>query len=274
MNTSHATPEDQVQETEEQLVSRAQEAISQSRWVVGECATRWTRRYARGRTDADFGALIGLTGDQVYQRRRVWETFHELQPQFTFIKWSHFYTVLNWDDARECLQWAEDTKSTVAEMKAWRRAVRGEDLTTDPLPEELEGSAVQFLPTETSWVQDPATFGSGPARNENREPSRSEDDRNRLSAARQLGEGGEEYTPFRQGAASPAPEAGHAGAAVAEVHQPSADQLARRMASTLERCVKVMTPEFAREFRKLPEPVRDRLIKAVGELSARVGDLM
>src|SRR6266403_2119130 len=53
-----------VEESEEQLVSRAQDAVSQCRWVVGECAARWTERYARGRTDGDFAALIGLSGDQ------------------------------------------------------------------------------------------------------------------------------------------------------------------------------------------------------------------
>src|SRR5579864_7513687 len=31
-------------ESEEQLVTRAQEAVSQCRWVVGECAAKWTER--------------------------------------------------------------------------------------------------------------------------------------------------------------------------------------------------------------------------------------
>jgi len=35
-----------VEESEAQLVSRAQEAVSQCRWVVGECAAMWTERYA------------------------------------------------------------------------------------------------------------------------------------------------------------------------------------------------------------------------------------
>src|SRR5215831_6772102 len=81
---------DRIDESEEQLVSRAQEAVSHCRWVVGECAARWTERYARGRTDGDFAVLIGLTGDQVYQRRRVWETFAEARGDFSRLKWSHF----------------------------------------------------------------------------------------------------------------------------------------------------------------------------------------
>src|SRR4029077_11380043 len=102
-------------ESEEQLVTRAQEAVSLCRWVVGECASTWTQRYARGRTDGDFAVLIGLSGDQVYQRRRVWDTFAALRDEFETLKWSHFYAALNWDDARDCLSWADETHSTVAE---------------------------------------------------------------------------------------------------------------------------------------------------------------
>jgi hypothetical protein len=37
-------------ETESELISRAQLAVSQCNWVVGECAARWTQKYAKGRT--------------------------------------------------------------------------------------------------------------------------------------------------------------------------------------------------------------------------------
>ena len=64
--------------SEEELISRAQMAVSQCNWVLGECAASWTQRYARGRTDADFGQMVGLSSDQIYQRRRVWETFGDV----------------------------------------------------------------------------------------------------------------------------------------------------------------------------------------------------
>jgi len=41
-----------------------------------------------------------------------------------------------------------------------------------------------------------------------------------------------------------------------------------------EVALKVLTPEFTREFRKLPEPLRNRFIKIVGELSSKAGDMM
>ena len=95
-----------VVETEQELIQTAQRAISSCNWTVGECATKWTRRFARGRTDADFGAVVGLSGDQVYQRRRVWETYAEVREEFEQLKWSHFYISLTWEDAAECLTWA------------------------------------------------------------------------------------------------------------------------------------------------------------------------
>src|SRR5690606_18457203 len=88
-----------VKETEDQLIQRAQQALSRCNWEIGDCAAAWTKRLARGRTDADFGALIGLSGDQVYQRRRVWETFNDVHERYGELKWSHFYAALNWDDA-------------------------------------------------------------------------------------------------------------------------------------------------------------------------------
>ena len=67
-----------ITESEDELISRAQVAVSQCNWSVGECAYKWTEKYARGRTDADFGVLVGLSPDQVFQRRRVWETFADV----------------------------------------------------------------------------------------------------------------------------------------------------------------------------------------------------
>jgi hypothetical protein len=67
-----------VAESEEQLISTARDAVSQCNWVVGECASKWTQRYARNRTDGDFGQMVGLSGDQIFQRRRVWEAFGTL----------------------------------------------------------------------------------------------------------------------------------------------------------------------------------------------------
>src|SRR5690606_6066307 len=124
-------------------------------WVVGECASRWTQRYAKGRTDADFGLLVGLSGDQVYQRRRVWETFGDVRDTYASLKWSHFYISLNWDDAPECLQWAEENQATVAELKMWRRTLQGAEAVDDSPPDPWGGDPnVSFVPTMPVPVRD------------------------------------------------------------------------------------------------------------------------
>lgn len=268
---SHAKTQPRVgDESEEQLISTAVEAVSHCRWVVGECAAKWTQRYARGRTDADFGILIGVSGDQVYQRRRVWETFASVRGDFAALKWSHFYAALTWDDALDSLRWAAEMESTVAEMRAWRRAQRGEDLTVDA----MEDDAVRYLPTELEPVQDPSGFAEGGSRGDTRGPGGgAPSDRTALAGvARQVGDDGE-YSPFRSDAASPAPAKGAGERAGAPIEPPSAEQLVKRMTTTLERCVKVLSADFRKDFRRLPEPVRTKFLEAAAELAECVGHL-
>jgi hypothetical protein len=256
-------------ETEDELISQAQNALSQCQWVVGECAAKWTKRYARGRTDSDFAALIGISGDQVYQRRRVWEVFAEVRDSLGVLNWSHFYAALTWNDGLDCLRWAEETRTTVAEMRAWRRARRGEDLSVDEVGDE----AVRFLPEEPKSVHDPAEFGGGAARDE-ADSSSGQGERPLVAGvARQGGTEGEEYAPFRSGAGSIPPAEGLADTKTAVAVRTSTEQIAKRLSSTLERIVKLMTPEFRREFRRLPEPVKARFMKAADELHAKVAAL-
>jgi hypothetical protein len=265
--------------SEEQLISRAQDAVSHCRWVVGECAAQWTKRYSRGRTDADFALSVGLSPDQVFQRRRVWERFAKDREEYHKLKWSHFYSALNWDDAVECLLWAEENEATVAEMKAWRRARRGEDL-NEPADDELfAAGAVSFVPTELQPVLDP----SGEAGGRNGGPRSSngaESTNDRLvGVARQMdGEGtGDAYSPYRADAMTvPSNGAGAGGAtSAATSSEPvSTEQLVRKMTSQFERFAKIMTPAFAKEFRQLPEGTRSKFLKVVAELSSKAADLM
>jgi len=255
-------------ETEEQLVNRAQESLSSCRWVVGECAAKWTKKFARGRTDADFGNMIGLSGDQVYQRRRVWESFADVADQFNRLKWSHFYTALNWDDGMDCLQWADETESTVAEMKAWRRAQRGEDLSVEPEIDELVG--YQPLSLQTAEVQDPGSF-SGRGRNGGEvAPFSTSDELGNpaMTALARDTEQGDNYAPFRTGAMTP-PSGGK------EKSKPATpplttEQLAKRLCNTLERCTKAISDQFVEEFADLSEELQERLIGAVDRLSEKL----
>jgi hypothetical protein len=268
-----------IDETEEELVTKAQTALSRCNWTVGECAYKWTQKYAKGRTDNDFGTLVGMSGDQIYQRRRVWETFGDVTENYPSLKWSHFYVASNWDDAPESLQWANENETTVAEMKAWRRAVRGEDLTEEAGPDDWGGDpAISFLPTNLTQVREPGS-SEGTSSTEQSERSGSAGDRDLVETVAGVArgsDGGEaDYTPFRQGASSPPPDAGgeSVGVAVAAKPQVSADQLLNRATKTLERINNAITPETVKEFRKLPEKLRNRFLKALSELNSKTSGL-
>ena len=268
-------PRNAIRESEEELIQTAQTAVSHSNWVVGECAGKWTKKYAKGRTDAEFGASIGLSGDQVYQRRRVWETFSDVSEEYPTLKWSHFYVALNWDDASESLAWAEEQQATVSEMRAWRRAQRGEDLTEQsPVDDWGVDPTVSFVPSEPTAVRDPAEFNAGGAGGTGATAAGRET-RDALSGvARGAGSAEPEYTPYRRGAGSPAPKTDEAGVVVAERPQPSPEQLLKRMTSSLERLNTALTPEMVKQFRKLPEKPRSRFVQVVGEFSSKVAGLI
>lgn len=273
---SHPDQAPVVDETEESLIQTAQRAISQCRWVVGECASRWTQRHARGRTDADFGQLVGLSGDQIYQRRRVWETFSDVRAKFTSLKWSHFYSALNWDDAADCLQWADETQAAVAEMKAWRRALRGEDLTAEPEAAAAPLEHISYLSGERAYVQDPSGFSLGS--DGTRRPASTaefsgEPDPARLAAlARELDPlSGDKYAPFHAGAIQPPTT--EAAERPTPVEMMTPEQLAKRLCSTIERCNKALSEDVLEQLDQLPAKLRQRLTTAVEELHDKLSAL-
>lgn len=257
-------------DTEQVLISRAQLAISHCNWEVGECAAHWTRRFARGRTDADFAQLVGLSADQVYQRRRVWETFSDVYANYAELKWSHFYSALNWDDAAECLQWAQDLGATVAEMKAWRRAQRGEDLSV-PSDEEFFSALVDD-PTLVRMPQPPEIRVPGA------ETERAPFDPDAAaqlampaaSVAREVSDT-PEYAPFHDGAVTP-PRSAETSSRQAH-EEPSTEQIVKRMTSALERCNSLLTVEFLQRFDSVGGKTRKRFLMAFAALRDKLDDL-
>lgn len=260
-------------ESEEKLISLARDAVSQCNWVVGECASKWTQKYARGRTDHDFGQMVGLSGDQIYQRRRVWIKFGDTYGDYANLKWSFFYVTLNWEDAEECLNWANDTSATVAEMRAWRRARNGEDLNTEAEETYSEWAAPLILDSATTpltAVQDPADFvPSGQGDRAGLGGSSSEVE-TMAAAAR---EGGD-YSPFRSDAGSSAPSQQASEVAVLERPEPTAEQVWKRTAAMLERLEKSLTKEAIREFKRQPEKVQDRVAVTFAELQKKLAQVL
>lgn len=263
----------EISETESDLVTRAQSAVSQCNWVVGECASKWTQKYARGRTDMDFGMLVGLSADQVFQRRRVWETFGDVATSYSGLKWSHFYVALNWDDAPECLQWSQENEATVAEMKAWRRAMHGEDLMDEaPASDWGGGSPVSFVDDDLRPVRDPDEFEAGQGGERARIPSgelattmagfaRESEGGLPPSSAPPWEAEGETAIPRRETESSPP----HGGV--------MAEQIVKRMTATLEKIERTITPEFAESFHELPSKLKARFLRAAEALHEKMADL-
>ena len=260
-------------ETESQLVETAQVAVSRCNWVVGRCAAEWTRRYARGRTDADFAALVGLSADQVYQRRRVWETFADVRERYETAaepgvpqkgpRWSHFYVALTWDDAPECLDWAAENEATVAEMKAYRRALHGEDLSAPaargPADDFAGDPSVIRLPTDPVAVRDPDEYAGASGERPPWDEDGATADRPQaaLAALRETGpageneeggeSGGDGYAPFSSGAVTPP------GASGASETENKTVANAARLSKTLQRIDATLTEAVLDSFRHLSD---------------------
>lgn len=122
--------------TEQQLVERAKAAENNAFWIVGQCASEWTQRYAKGRTDADFAKLIGKSPESIAARRRVFETFGDVRESYAALDFSHFRAAVAWDDAAECLSWANEHEASYREMEAWRRAQGSSQVILDDCDDE------------------------------------------------------------------------------------------------------------------------------------------
>lgn len=158
------TADDVQPETERQLIDRARAALSNCHWTVGECASLWCKRYSKGRGDADFGAMVGLSADQVCQRRLVWGQSGEERDTYHTLSWSHFYVSLKWPNQSECLEWAVENEASVAEMRAWYRMQGGEDLTDDTAEQHetrtAEGETDEGMGSTSGQQEGKATEGA------------------------------------------------------------------------------------------------------------------
>jgi hypothetical protein len=161
--------------------------------------------------------------------------------------------------------------ATVAEMRAWRRAQRGEDLTVD-----AEEEAIQYLPTQPEFVQDPGAYDPAGPRGESRGGGGAGTLERAAHAgvARQAGGGDDDnYTPYRADAATPPRKEGAPERKEGTGADIPPEQLVRRMTSTLERCAKILAGDFRREFQKLPDPIREKFLSAAAELQTQIGQL-
>ncbi len=254
-------------DSEEQLITRAQEALSSCNWVIGECASQWTERYGKGRTDSDFGSMIGLSGDQVFQRRRVWETFADVHQAYPSLKWSHFYVAINWDDASECLQWANEMEATIAEMKAWRRANNGEDL-TEPAAELTYDIAPDYLSVGAGMVRDPSDYEAADGARSVTALMAPESGRPEMAASANREAGSSDYTPFGAGARGPAE-----GKEKSAREDQTSQQILERSTKLLEKVVESISPSVLEDFDSLSIELQQRFLDAIENLQAKTAGI-
>ncbi|MDA0284107.1 MAG: hypothetical protein O3B13_11320 [Planctomycetota bacterium] len=265
-----------VQETEQELITTAQLALSSCNWTVGDCAAKWTSRYSRGRTDADFGALVGLSGDQIYQRRRVWECFADVTDNYSKLKWSHFYVALTWSDSAECLGWADENQATVAEMKAWRRMQNGEDLTVESESElDINSSAAGF--GEPVVHLTPEGFGNsdgGRSTSDSLDESHASGNRiNAVAGDADSTNGEQPYAPFRTGAGSVPSESSEGAVDPDGPAMLNAEQAFKKITTAIERCTRMLTDGIVGGFADIPEKDRIRFLTAVENFNEKTNGL-
>lgn len=242
--------------SEEQLIERAKASLSDCNWTLGECAALWTQKYARGRTDFDFGMMVGMSGDQIRQRRVVWETFSDVSDMYPNLKWSHFYVAVTWDDAADCLSWANEMEATVAEMKAWRRAQHGEDL-SEPAD-------------EYEWISDP---------NPPRAATESDTTSAEVGSSYAANDRIDVAPDSRVAVADSAPRETEAaetitGTARQPTHLELSQEVYSRASISLEKIVMALSPEVVESFNDMPLDLQERVINAVKKLIQKTEGLM
>lgn len=132
--------------TEQDIIERTRRAMSDALWEVGETGAKWLASHARFRPLSVWAAVVGVEPARMELCVKVWVTFGDVRSSYPHLHWAHFRAAVGWceddevrlpvpePDALQCLQWANDIRATVAEMQAWRRAQRGEDLSVVPIP--------------------------------------------------------------------------------------------------------------------------------------------
>jgi hypothetical protein len=165
--TTQAAVVRQADETEEQIVAACRqlvEKIDDCKWQVGRLAHDWTQRFAKGRTDAEFAELVGLSEDQVQRRRKVFSTYGDVSASMRKLSWTHFVAVLAWDDADEWLAVADENGWSVATMKRMRniqqRTDNSDDLTIHAEPVDDDAETVPMKRTVKRRTADVPNAGS------------------------------------------------------------------------------------------------------------------
>ena len=155
---------------EHQLINAGRDIEARScddKWELGRLASEFVTKHKLG-SDQKYADQIGSQQQRVNECRRVWEERQSYRLSGNS-SWTHLRVSLRWDqeDADECLKWAAENEATVSEMRVWRRARNGEDLTQPEEPvAEFTGDTAAAEPHKPIVKPEAATKAKAKAKGE------------------------------------------------------------------------------------------------------------
>ncbi len=133
-----------LEEASAEYIGRWNHLVSTTNWEKGRIIQQWRLRLiAAGApvhlySDDAWSRRVGnVSGQHVGRLRRVWERFGESYRDYRGLFWSHFQSVLDWDDAEMWLEGAVQSGWSVAQMRAQRWEAMGAPPDQLPDPEDV-----------------------------------------------------------------------------------------------------------------------------------------
>lgn len=126
------------------MVEITRRDMDELNWRIGCYFREWCRGQAGVpdiRLAQKFSEEAGLMTKDVELRGRVWDRFqrgYRVVRHLHRLRWAHYAAAIDWTDemARQMLTWANDKDATVAEMRAYHRALIGTDQETAGVEEQ------------------------------------------------------------------------------------------------------------------------------------------
>jgi len=126
------------------IVGKWNVLVSQTNWEKGELILRWRNELVAAGlsstvySDESWAKRVGnVTAQHVGRLRRVSERFGDSNQKFAGLYWSHFYAVLDWDDAELWLEGAVQQNWSVAQMRVQRWEALGASDGQKPRDEDV-----------------------------------------------------------------------------------------------------------------------------------------
>jgi len=151
-----------IDQLSEPIVGKWNVLVSQTNWEKGALILRWRNELiAAGLpntvySDESWARRVGnVTAQHVGRLRRVAERFGETNQNFSGLYWSHFYAVLDWNDAELWLEGAVQQGWSVAQMRVQRYEALGASDEHKPREEDVFVSGIDEDVYSPQAVQEP-----------------------------------------------------------------------------------------------------------------------